>query len=143
MTETKLRTLISIFFMVSHVFILLFVLVLHFQKKLTDDEFTTTMGIMVPALSALTTLAVSFAISVKNKKLYSARSAKLSGIYVFTALLFPIAFVLMLFGLVAWKAVDEFFSFEHFKVSLAAVDTIFAGYTGKVMASLFGATEAA
>ncbi|SRR5258708_402320 len=139
MTETKLRTLISIFFMVSHVFILLFVLVLHLRKQLDDDEFTTTMSIMVPALSALTTLAVSFAISVKYRKLYSARSTRLSGIYIFTVLLFPTAFVLMLFGLVALRAS---LSFEQFKLSLGAVETIFAGYTGKVMASLFGTTEA-
>ena len=106
MTETKLRTLISIFFMVSHVFILLFVLLLHLQKHFNDDEFTTTMGILVPALSALTTFAVTFAISVKQKKVYSTRSARLSGIYVFTALLFPTAFVLMLFGLVLMRTLD-------------------------------------
>jgi archaellum biogenesis protein FlaJ (TadC family) len=142
MTETKLRTGISIFFMVSHVFILLFVVVLHLQKHFDDKEFTTTMGILVPALSALTTLAVTFAISVKEKKVYSARSARLSGIYVFTALLFPTAFVLMLFGLVLMKSMDAFSSFEQFKISLGAVETIFAGYTGKVMASLFASSEA-
>src|SRR5215470_8307582 len=106
MTETKLRTWISIFFMVSHVFILLFVVVLHVQKHLDDKEFTTTMGILVPALSALTTLAVTFAISVKEKKAYSARTTKLSGIYIFTALLFPTAFVLILFVLVLVKGID-------------------------------------
>lgn len=143
MTETKLRTGISIFFMVSHVLILLFVVVLHLQKHFDDKEFTTTMGILVPALSALTTLAVTFAISMKERKVYSARSARLSGIYVFTALLFPTAFVLMLFGLVLMKRMDSFSSFEQFKISLVAVETIFAGYTGKVMASLFASSEAA
>lgn len=141
MTETKLRTWISIFFMVSHVFILLFVVVLHMQKHFDDKEFTTTMGILVPALSALTTLAVSFAISVREKKTYSERTAKLSGIYVFTALLFPTAFVSILFVLVLLKGMDRF-AFEQFKISLAAVETIFAGYTGKVMASLFASPEA-
>jgi archaellum biogenesis protein FlaJ (TadC family) len=128
--------------MISHVFILLFVVVLHLQKHFDDEEFTTTMGILVPALSALTTLAVTFAISMKEKKVYSARSARLSGIYVFTALLFPTAFVLMLFGLVLMKRMDAFSSFEQFKLSLGAVETIFAGYTGKVMASLFASSEA-
>lgn len=141
MTETRLRTWTSIFFMVSHVFILLLVVVLHLKKRFDDQEFSTTMGILVPALSALTTLAVTFAISVKEKKVYSARSAKLSGIYVFTALLFPTAFVLMLFGLVLMKGEDKL-AFEQFKISLVAVETIFAGYTGKVMASLFASSEA-
>jgi len=141
MTETKLRTWLSIFFMVSHVCILLLVVVLHLRRQLDDDEFTTTMGIMVPALSGLTTLAVSFAISMKDRKLFSARSARLSGIYVFAALLFPTAFVLMLFGLVLVRAMDTVLSFEQFKISLGAVETVFAAYTGKVMASLFGARE--
>ena len=142
MTETRLRTGISIFFILSHVLILLLVVVLHLQKHFTDEEFTTTMGILVPALSALTSLAVTFAISVKQKKVYAARSARLSGIYVFTALLFPGAFVAMLLGVVLMKLSPEF-SFEHFKISLGAVETIFAGYTGKVMASLFASSEAA
>jgi hypothetical protein len=143
MTDTKLRTWISAFFMISHVVILLFVVVLHQQGRFKDDEFTTTLSIMVPALSALTTLAVTFAISVKDKKLYTARSHKLSGIYVFTAWLFPTAFVLVLFGLVLMRSMDGFSSFEQFKLSLGAVETIFAGYTGKVMASLFGSGASA
>jgi len=138
MTETRLRTVISFFFMVSHVLILFTVLVLFLTHRLTDGEFTTTMGIMVPALSALTALAITYAISAKDKKLHAARSQKLSGIYVFAALLFPTAFVLLLFGLILMKGFDLFSSFEHFKISLGAVETIFAGYTGKVMASLFG-----
>ena len=141
MTETKLRTWISIFFMVSHVFILLLVVVLHVQKHLDDEEFTTTMGILVPALSALTTLAVTFAISVREKKAYSARTAKLSSIYIFTALLFPMTFMLILLVLVLMKGMDKL-PFEQFKISLAAVETIFAGYTGKVMASLFASPDA-
>jgi hypothetical protein len=138
MTETKLRTLVSIFLMVSHIVILLMVLVLFLKAGLTEAEFTTSMGIMVPALSGLATLAVTYAISMKGRKQYAARSERLSGIYVFTALLFPSVFVLLMAGLVLMKSFDRFSSFEQFKLSLGAVETIFAGYTGKVMASLFG-----
>jgi len=137
-TETKLRTIVSIFLMVSHIVVLLMVLVLFLKAGLTEAEFTTSMGIMVPALSGLATLAVTFAISMKGKKQYAARSERLSGIYVFTALLFPSAFVLLMAGLVLMKGFDRFSSFEQFKLSLGAVETVFAGYTGKVMASLFG-----
>src|ERR1051325_111494 len=138
MTETRLRTVVSLFFMVSHVLILFAVLLLFLTHRLTDGEFTTTMGILVPAVSALTTLAITYAISVKNKKQYAAKSQHLSGLYVFAALLFPTAFVLLLFGLCVMKGLDLFSSFEHFKISLGTAETIFAGYTGKVMASLFG-----
>jgi hypothetical protein len=138
MTETKLRTVVSIFLMVSHIVILLMVLVLFLKSGLTESEFTTSMGIMVPALSGLATLAVTYAISMKGRKQYVARSERLSGIYVFTALLFPSVFILIMAGLVVMKGFDRFSSFEQFKLSLGAVETIFAGYTGKVMASLFG-----
>ena len=137
MTETKLRTVVGIFLMVSHIVILLLVLVLFQEAKLTEGEFTTSMGIMVPALSALATLSVTYAISMKRRKQYAARSERLSGIYVFTALLFPSVYLLLMAGLVLMKGLDRFSSFEQFKLSLGAVETIFAGYTGKVMASLF------
>jgi hypothetical protein len=137
MTETRLRTVVSIFLMVSHIAILLMVLVLFLKDRLTDKEFTTSMGILVPALSGLATLAVTYAIGTKGRKQHAARSQRLSGIYVFTALLFPSLFVLLVAGLILMKGFGRF-SFEQFKLSLGAVETIFAGYTGKVMASLFG-----
>jgi hypothetical protein len=138
MTETKLRTVVSIFLIFSHIVILLLVLVLFLEAKLTEGEFTTSMGILVPALSALATLAVTYAISMKGRKQYAARSERLSGIYILTALLFPSVYLLLMAGLLLMKGFDRFASFEQFKLSLAAVETIFAGYTGKVMASLFG-----
>jgi hypothetical protein len=136
MTETKLRTLVSILSMVSHVVILLMALVLFLKDKLTGQEFTTSMGIMVPALSALSTLAVTYAIGMKRRKQYAARSERLSSIYIFTTLLFPSVFVIVMAGLVVMKGSDHL-TFEQFKVSLGTVETIFAGYAGKVMASLF------
>jgi len=139
MTENKLRTVLSAFFMLSHVSLLLVVLALFLAHRFIQEEFTTTMGIMVPALGALTTLAVTYAVSVKEKKAYVVASEPLSGIYIFTALLFPIAFLLILLALILMKGFYVL-PFEPFKLSLGAVETIFAGYTGKVMASLFGKT---
>ena len=139
MTETRLRTVLSIFLMVAHITIMLMVLALFLKSRpaLTKEEFTTSMGIVVPAVSGLSALALSYVISVKSKRQYTAKSQELSGIYVFTAFLFPVGFLLLIACLVVLRAFDRFSSFEDFKLALGAAETIFAAYTGKVMASLF------
>jgi len=139
MTETKLRTVVGMFFLVAHIAVMLMLLALFLKRPpvLTRQEFTTSMAIIVPAVSGLSALALTYVVSVRSRKQYRARSETLSGVYVFTTLLFPIGFVLVIAGLIVVRAFDGFSSFEDFKLALGASETIFAGYSGKVMASLF------
>ena len=87
-------------------------------------------------LAALTGLAVGYVTSVKKRAQMAAFSEELSSVYVFTTFLLPVVFVLAIAGLVIAK-VTNLVSFEQFKIALAAVETTFGAYTGKVLASLF------
>ena len=106
MTERRLRSLVSIFLIVAHVSILGLVLVLGALGGLTATEFSTALSIIVPMIGALTGLAVSYIISAKKQATPNAHSMSLSGIYVFASLLFPIAFVIAIAGLVMVKATN-------------------------------------
>jgi len=136
MIESRLRNTISIFLIVSHVVIFLLLIVMFMLGGLTQPEFTTSLSVVVPMLAALTGLAVGYVTTVKKKAQMAAFSEELSGVYVFTTFLLPIVFVLAIAGLIIAK-VTNYASFEQFKIALAAVETTFGAYTGKVLASLF------
>lgn len=137
MTESRLQNTLSVFLILAHFSILLMVLGLRLCGGLTTPEFTTTMAIIVPMLAALTGFAVTYALGAKTPKKGAASTAHLPAIYVFTALFFPILFVLVIAVLVGLKVYSVFSSFDDFKMAIASVQTIFGGYTGKVMGSLF------
>lgn len=136
MIESRLRNTISIFLIVSHVLIFILLIVMFVVGGLTQSEFTTSLSVVVPMLAALTGLAVGYVTSVKKKAQLSTFSEELSSVYVFTAFLLPIVFVLAIAAVITVK-VTNYVSFEQFKIALAAVETTFGAYTGKVLASLF------
>lgn len=136
MIESDLRNRISIFLIVSHVLIFLLLIATFVVGGLTQSEFTTSLSVVVPMLAALTGLAIGYVTSVKKKSQLSAFSEELAGVYVFTSFLLPIVFVLAVAAVIVVKVVN-YVSFEQFKIILAAVETTFGAYTGKVMASLF------
>lgn len=136
MIESRLRNTISIFLIVSHVVIFLLLIVMFMIGGLTQPEFTTSLSVVVPMLAALTGLAVGYVTTVKKRAQMAAFSEELSGVYVFTTFLLPIVFVVAIAGLIIAK-VTNYASFEQFKLALAAVETTFGAYTGKVLASLF------
>jgi len=136
MIESRLRNIISIFLIVSHAVIFLLLILMFMLGGLTQNEFTTSLSVVVPMLAALTGLAVGYVTSVKKRAQMAAFSEELSSVYVFTTFLLPVVFVLAIAGLVIAK-VTNLVSFEQFKIALAAVETTFGAYTGKVLASLF------
>ena len=139
MTERKLQNTVSVFLILAHVLIVVLVFALYVAGGLRSDELTTSLSIIVPMLGALTGLAVSYVLKVKKKKAMNAAAGELSGIYVFTTLLLPVLFVGAIGTLVVLKAFNQgISSFDQFRTALAAVETAFGAYTGKVLGSLFG-----
>ena len=136
MIESRLRNTMSIFLIVAHVVIFLLLIVMFMLGGLRQDEFTTALSVVVPMLAALTGLAVGYVTSVKKKTQMAVFSEELSGVYVFTSFLLPTVFVLAIAALIIAKVMN-YASFEQFKLALAAVETTFGAYTGKVLASLF------
>lgn len=136
MIESRLRNTISVFLIVSHAVIFLLLIVMFMLGGLSQNEFTTSLSVVVPMLAALTGLAVGYITTVKKKAQMAAFSEELSSVYVFTAFLLPVLFVLGIAGLIITKVMN-YTSFEQFKIALAAIETTFGAYTGKVLASLF------
>lgn len=138
MTETRLRTILSIFLISAHAIAALLIVALFLAGGLTRAEFTTCLGMVAPMFAAMTTLAVTYVVSVKKSVAYARVSAKVSGLFVFVALLLPGVFVFSIVCVVLMKAFNRgLSSFEDFKTVLGAIQTIFGAYTGTVLGSLF------
>ena len=138
MTERQLQNFVSIFLIVAHIGILGLVLVLGVMKGLTAPDFSTALLIIIPMMGTLTGMAVTYIISAKRQPPPKARSMNLSGVYVFASLLFPIAFLVTITGLVLAKATNfGNLSSDQFRLGLAATETLFGAYSGKLMGSLF------
>lgn len=136
MKEWQLRSWISVLLISSHTFVAVLVLVFFLMGGLTETQFTTLLAIFVPMLAS-TSLAVGYTIKVKKRSAMTAAADELSHLYVFFAIFLPVLFFLLVTALITMKAQNIISSFEHLKLSLAAVETLFGAYTGKILASLY------
>jgi hypothetical protein len=136
MTERALQNVVSVFLILAHFLILLLVFVLYLMGGFDPPDVETALSIIVPMVGALSALALGHVIEVKKKTAISAPSERLTGVYVFTALLLPSLFVLATAAVLVLKAYHWGLSSDgQFKSSLAGVETIFGAYTGKVLGS--------
>ena len=138
MTERRLKDVVGATVLIAHFGILLLALGLFLAKGFDQAEFTTALGIMAPMLAALTGLALTYILANKHRSRVGIGGKQVSSLYAFFALFIPFLFLIAMAGLLLLKVYNlAFSSFEEFKLSLVAMETIFGAYTGKVMASLF------
>jgi hypothetical protein len=137
MTETKLRNFVSVFLLLSHISVPVLLFVLTYFDRFTWDELKGSLPIIVPMLAAVSGFAITHIISVKKKPDGRLKDSDLSGIFVFSSILLPAFFVILIVILVLMKGYRGWPRGDDFKMALAAVETVFGAYTGKLMGSLF------
>jgi hypothetical protein len=135
MTEATLKNVISVILVVSHALTLLIVLTVYILHGLTDEQTTTTVGMVVPMLATIVGLAVNHIIA--SKRVVRGTSPKVSKLYVFGVVFFAVLYILTIVVLLLLKAFNLGITFEAFKISMGIAQTIFGAYTGKVLSSLF------
>ncbi|SRR6266404_2893941 len=135
MTESKTRTALGLFLVVSHFAVLLLTITLHFYGGFTFDEMTTAVAIITPMFASFTTVVVSHVIAERSEV---RASGKVSGAFAFLSFFFPVLFVGFLVAVILLRAFNlAIENFEHFKVLLALGETAFAVYIGQFIRSLF------
>jgi hypothetical protein len=136
MTEKSLKNFVSIALVVAHASTLLLVLGLYVMNGLTDEQVTTTVGMLIPMLAAVVGMATKHIIASKNVSRDT--SKKVSNIYVFGVVFFAGLYLVTITTLLLLKSFNiGFKSFEAFKIAMTVTETIFGAYTGKVLGSLF------
>ena len=107
-------------------------------RGLTRAEFATVLSIVMPMLATVSGLAVAYVIRSKKKLKGRIKSDQLSDLYVVVSITLPVLFAILIGAMIVMKAFNFWIaSIEDLKVSLAAIETIFGAYTGKIIASLF------
>jgi hypothetical protein len=100
-----------------------------FYQAMLFEEFTTTLAIVLPGLSA--SAAVAFASAARNLNPARVRRVESAELFV------PLVFVAIIGTLVLLKAFNfGFRTFETFKLALAGAELAFVAYTAVVLASL-------
>jgi hypothetical protein len=136
MTESKTRTALGLFLVVSHFAVLLLIITLHFFGGCKFDEMTTAIAIITPMLASFTTVIVNQVIT--ERSLVADASENVSTPFVFLSFFFPVLFVGYLVAVILLRAFNlAIENFEHFKGLLALGETAFAVYIGQFIRSLF------
>ncbi|WP_431113229.1 hypothetical protein [Variovorax paradoxus] len=136
MTERQLKYRAGLFLIASHVGLVIFAIILFFNKGFNIDEFTTVMAVITPVFTGYTTSIVAFII--KDAKTMEDTSARVSGAYVGLSFGMPALLVVMVAVAVGMKAFNYVFAnFEDFKRFLLLLESLFAAYAGMFVYSLF------
>ena len=136
MTQRKLRYRLGFFLVGSHLFLIGLAIALYFMRGFSIDEFTTVVAIVAPVFAGYTTSIVAFII--KEANVLKDTSAPVNSAYAAMSFAMPSVIVLVLALSIWLKANNRVFdNFEDFKRFLLLVESLFAGYAGMFVYSLF------
>ncbi|MDJ0740368.1 MAG: toll/interleukin-1 receptor domain-containing protein [Gammaproteobacteria bacterium] len=125
-----------LFLGLCHLDVAFLLLVFFLVGGMTAVEFSTALGIVLPALAAVLSVAVWQRWGTSRPPIRSLRVSP-------AAVLIPLLFVALIAALVAMKSLNwGIASFETFKLALVITEILFAGYTGIALASMQTEQEA-
>lgn len=136
MTERQLKYRAGIFLICAHLGVAVFAIALFMMAGFNIDEFTTVMAVITPVFAGFTTSIIAFII--KDAKETVDTTARVSTAYVALTFSLPLLLVTVIALSVGLKAFNLVFAnFEDFKRFLLLTETLFAGYVGMFVYSLF------
>lgn len=136
MTENRLRERLGFLIIFLHFGLIVLLSVLWSMSGFAFNEFTTTLAILIPILSAYVAGIVTY---FSNKRHVRADKSKpVTATFVFLSMFFPVAMSVTLSGIMLIFAFGTLFEdFEQFKASFAIAEGVFAAYLATTTNSLF------
>jgi hypothetical protein len=136
MTEAKLRNQIGYLLIVGNMSVIVLILGLFFLGGFLFEEMTTTIALVFPMLSVYVVAVIKYVVA--QKAVVVDQSEKVSPQYAMLSWLIPSSLVLYLICIVILKAFNiGVSSFEQFKILLTVGQTVFGGYAGLILGSMF------
>jgi hypothetical protein len=135
MRESRIKTMVGLFLVISHFIVILLVIFFYFRHGFLFDEMTTTEALIVPMFAGNTTLTVSWIIATRKEQ--PVEDKVLSGAFTFLSFFFPVVFTVYVALVVCLKAFNVIEDLEKFKAMLGLGETFFAVYVGMFAKSLF------
>lgn len=136
MTRRKLKYAVGLFLVISHFGLIALATGLYFEDGFSIDEYTTVLAILTPVFAGYTTSILAFIIS--DAEVQTDSSPSVSRIFSCLSFALPSVLITVLGLSVMLKAFNKVFAdFEDFKRFLLLMESLFAGYAGMFVYSLF------
>ena len=143
MKFSKVKRLVSIIMVATHLATFAWVITLHLIGGFAFDELTTVLGLMLPLFAVFTTMIVKDAISETTLNSETKTLEKLPWGYCFLTLTFVSCLATFIIVIISLKGFNlGFATFDHFKTVLGMSEGVFGIYLGHLLPVLFGETQA-
>ena len=134
MKEIKIKTYLSVFFILSHFGIVIYLVYLRYYKDyIQPRDFEAAASIVFPIFATITTLVIKYIIENKNR--YTVKSKKVNKLFVFVSFLLPLLFVSSLVLVIYFQTTVK--STSNFVPLLGLIESTFGIYIGFIVKSLF------
>lgn len=136
MTESRLRSLVGVFWIIAQIAVMAFAVVRYVQGYLLYDDLTTAVALILP-MFAVHAAAIAKYFSAHRTPVRR-RTPEVTGTFAFLALLIPALFAIAISSILYVKSRGMAFgASEQFKYSLGLVESVFAIFLGTFLGSLF------
>lgn len=133
MKEIKIKIYLSVFFILSHFGIVLYLVYLrYYLDYIQQRDFEAAASIIFPVFATISTIIIKYIIENKNRSLVKSR--KVNNLFVFISFLLPFLFVLSLVIVIYLQRVKPN---PNFVPILGILESLFGVYIGYIIKSLF------
>jgi hypothetical protein len=140
MNRHQLRSTVGLFLVLAQFALMGAILWLGLTDRLTFDDATTAIALVLPLFAVHTTTIVKYFVEHAERQPNSS-AGRLSAAYALLSFIIPVIFVAYFFALVAIRASGGLPKFENFKTALGIGETAFGLYVGLIVGSLFRVQE--
>jgi hypothetical protein len=143
MTESKLRSRISMFIIISYSVLFLSIIIYMILPGFDDEELLLLIGFLSPVTAVYMGAMIKYAVAAKNitdEVKSGINEKKVNKLYVaITNWAIPLHFIL-LFSLINLKAFNKM-TFPQLKILFPVIEAAFGAYIGIITGSLFNINE--
>jgi hypothetical protein len=135
MVERRLRTLLGLSLVTSHVLVLVFCISVYFTGAILFEQMTQVIAIVAPIFALGTAAVIQY--FIRDKVVTPDTGRHVRAEYSFVAFLFPTLYTISVLGLVATFGYTRALSFNQLVTLLGVVEASFAVYSGKIIRDLY------
>jgi hypothetical protein len=137
MKQSRFKNIVSALLILSHFVAIILVILSYFLKGFEFNQFTTTIGLIIPIFATYTTYIVQD--MVKNKDIKPPKTEpQLNKIYIFTTIFLISLFSIYIISIIILKSMNAVLEdFDKFKTMLMLGEAMFGVYIGKLISDLF------
>lgn len=141
MDESKLRSRISKFVLISNFTLFFFIFLYYGFHGFDEEELTFLIGILAPITTVYMAAMVRYAVANKAVETPDVKARKVSKLYYNISMWAIPGHFVTIFLVISAKALFNFINFEELKIAFTVIETLFGAYVGIIVSSMFKVDE--